>query len=1281
MFVDMISAEQKSGLVQETGRIQAPRRVNIELRDLCVELCHRSPLTLRRVSSTRVLDSVNANFFSGEMTAVMGASGSGKTSLLDALAGRATKGGKPEISGEVLINGDSVDPAAVSQYAAYVTQTDRLCPELSVRETLVFAASLHVSRADQASAVRSLTLDLGLDMCASTRVGGGAGRSGATGNEAGISGGERRRLTIALQLLRDPPLLLLDEPTSGLDSTSADRTVRLLRRLAQEQGRTIVCSTHQPSAKSFAAFDRVLLLSRGGRVAFEGKRRDAEHHFVSLGFTKPKGQNPADFIVDVTTGHVQRTEAKRPATPHVERLRAGEHKVKSTHRETPCTSRLPLPRRANTAPVGLIRQTCVLLHREALTTWRNKHTALGFLVQSLLIGVFIGWIFYKPGDSPAAVQVTKKAVLYLSAANQPYITLVFALYTACNDFAIFDQERADGLYRPSAYVIAHYLAHLPIHVLSPALYYSIIYGMVGLRSDAAWHPIVNISCGILAQNTAVALAWLCAAIWRAFDRASLAGNFLYTFTVLAGGFVVSLKTLPPWISWWKYISFQGYTFEIFAINEFHNHEYVDGNTVTHGDAVIEGLGFGTNMLRPLLYLFLVAVSLQLAAFLLLIFVPHPPGATSLAVPAAKRRSVDVLKSERKISSLGTDEPDDSQLLLQTPGPSVAVENITVTVASRDATRWWTQADATALQETRVLNDISAKFPAGRLTVVLGPSGSGKTTLLSVIGGRCAASLDISGTVLINEHAMFGSSRGMVSSMAQNPSLLPALTVSETIVYSARLANIVSDPVAAATQVQHDLGLDDCSSNLVALCSGGECRRTAIATYLVARPAILLLDEPTTGLDAAGAVDLVQTLHRLRHRFSTTIIASIHQPRPELFAQFGNLILMARGSLVYAGPARRAVAHVTAVIGDAKRAPDTSAPELLLDLLSPTEQSDLRRLDALIYAWKTRPPVARDSKGLALQKRPRLGFFAAYRVLLSRELTNFWRQPVMIMSRFMQIISFGLVLSLYFWQLGTDQVSIINRMNVLWEMNALVFVGMLNCAATFPPVRDVFYRERADGTYSTVSFFAAYCSIELPFGFVCSYAFCLMLTYATGLDPAQTSVIQLTTATFLVVTFGESVGIVYCAIFRHVGFALSLISINLGLTHITAGFLTSRMPPVVDSLFRINPLRYSGSVMVNTEFDGRMTFSCDPNQMAFSTCLDTADDVKAFYGFSWPTGRSFGVLVCLCVGYRLVAFGSLKFVPHIQSRLTTAWHSSAPLDDESRDTEGEVMQTPLLSRVV
>ena len=231
----------------------------------------------------------------------MGPSGSGKTSLLSILGGRTPKGAT--VAGAILFNGAPLTKRAKRQLG-FVLQDDLLYESLTVAETLRYAAALRLPRsmtaAQKRDRVDAVISALGLGKCRDTIVGGFFRR--------GISGGERKRVSVGHELLINPSVLLLDEPTSGLDSTTAMRLVTTLRALAAG-GRAVATTIHQPSSRLFQMLDKLLMLSEGHAIYY-GASGVAADWFHRLGFTLPYGVNAADFLLDVASGDVG--SASRP---------------------------------------------------------------------------------------------------------------------------------------------------------------------------------------------------------------------------------------------------------------------------------------------------------------------------------------------------------------------------------------------------------------------------------------------------------------------------------------------------------------------------------------------------------------------------------------------------------------------------------------------------------------------------------------------------------------------------------------------------------------------------------------------------------------------------------------------------------------------------------------------------------------------------------------------------------------------------------------------------------
>jgi ABC-type multidrug transport system ATPase subunit len=291
-------------------------RVALGLQDHTLEVRTRN--FFHKTSRKVILRSISLSFDPGKINVIMGPSGSGKTSLLQSLS-RKLKGGLStsyNTSGEITLNGLPASTEMIKSTISFVPQDDdALMPALTVRETLQYAAGIRLpssmSKAEKIQRAEDLIVQMGLGHCADHLVGGKL--------KKGISGGEKRRVSIAIQILANPLVLLLDEPTSGLDVWTASSVLDILRALADE-GRTIIMTTHQCRSDAFKMFDNVLLLTRGGSVAYSGGAKEMLPHFSSLGFNCGIHTNPADFILDLITVDLQRQEKEDISRRRVEQL-------------------------------------------------------------------------------------------------------------------------------------------------------------------------------------------------------------------------------------------------------------------------------------------------------------------------------------------------------------------------------------------------------------------------------------------------------------------------------------------------------------------------------------------------------------------------------------------------------------------------------------------------------------------------------------------------------------------------------------------------------------------------------------------------------------------------------------------------------------------------------------------------------------------------------------------------------------------------------------------------
>jgi len=254
-----------------------------------------------------VVDDVTGRLRSDTMTAVMGGSGSGKSSLLNALCGRAFYG---KVTGSVKINGNDSKIEEHKAVIGFVPQEDIVYPDLTVRENLLYSGRLQLPAGTTNEEIAELAdatmASLGLSRIVNSIVGDATRR--------GISGGEKKRVNIGLELMKKPNVLFLDEPTSGLDSRSAFIVMESLKRLVSAQGMTVACVIHQPRTDIYDMFDSLFLLGVGGRTVYHGPATDCRAYFENLGFQLQQGDSQADWFLDISSGDLESSDIEARST-------------------------------------------------------------------------------------------------------------------------------------------------------------------------------------------------------------------------------------------------------------------------------------------------------------------------------------------------------------------------------------------------------------------------------------------------------------------------------------------------------------------------------------------------------------------------------------------------------------------------------------------------------------------------------------------------------------------------------------------------------------------------------------------------------------------------------------------------------------------------------------------------------------------------------------------------------------------------------------------------------
>ncbi|KAJ7226045.1 P-loop containing nucleoside triphosphate hydrolase protein, partial [Mycena pura] len=1189
----------------------------------------------------------------GEMLAIIGGSGSGKTTLLNAIAGRLH--GLPILEGHISFqpatqSGQNIAFLKDSEIIGFVRQHDYLLPYLTVRETLSFSAALRLPKTVDQNAARQIVdqtiEELGLKECADTVVGGIFRK--------GISGGERRRLSIGCVLVTMPSVLVLDEPTTGLDATTSFVLLQTLSDLAKRHSRTIILSLHAPRSDAFQLFDRLMVLSKGD-VVYSGRASDSLAWFEEHGCELRKETNPLDFLIDVTSIDNRSPDREEESGARVAALvkawkeREREPESPPVFTQTIIHAISPNSQSADVDPEsrsdvlrpGPISQTIILLRRSHLNVYRNLGQLAGFLMQSVGIGMCMGLSYYNLQGTPADIQSLKLFLGYY------YLTQVYWIYKFCNDLIIFDRER-EVLYLTSAfpYIIAEFIANLVPTTIPPTLLYvTMLLVFANMRRDHFAANLFTIVANCICMQWATqGLALLASSIFRGFPQASMAANAMSLFFTLSAGF--ALTVVPVWLRWIKWLSTVFYSFRVVATTQFKGRTFacegVTGVALTqcNGDNVLRGLGFTLD--TPLIAYFGAEIAIIVVLHLLAGIILH------LYKPGGVRHAVNAGTQSRGKESALTGDMDIARAEID-----VEIRNL--------GFKWVRPGFPLGLQPTTekpILNAISTFFPPGEISAILGPSGAGKSTILQLLAHRKLqagprAHFEMTGDLLFNGMPATDDVRNSIAFVEQEDDYHLASPLFTRFSTPLRYAAILRLPakmskkrkVARAEEVLLMLGLKDCADvyvggELLKGISGGEKRRLSLAVQMISDPSILVIDEPTSA-----------SFDRL----------SIHQPRSDIFHSLDNLLILAKGgNTVFSGKREQAV-HIMESQGYPLPSIWFNPADHLLDLVTVDQRPgktalSRARVDGLVEFWTTyrekvdkveghrkselsAPPITHENRLTPI--------YIAFPVVWERMFRNLWRQKEAFWGRLAQAPLTGVLLLMFYERLlfgptgGQDRIGSDNTLFVL-HLPAIPFVGLISGIAIFPQDRQLFMHEyRSSAAYSVTTLILAYSLMEIPFQFIASLvSVCRTMNIAVGMQSNPRIYFEYAVTVWALQSLGESIAIIFASFFDAMGIAVSLVSTTLSMVTQFSGIVSLSVP--YWCIAWGTPLKPTQRLQLINECQG-LQFHCSDADVAAGICTaQSGEQLLQLYSFDdRNTAKLAGITIAVAFAWRLLAWAALR----------------------------------------
>jgi ABC-type multidrug transport system ATPase subunit len=1063
---------------------------------------------------------------SGTSTLIIGNAGCGKTTLLRLLAGRDALG-KEE--GHILWNDTPCAAAFPSKLAGFAPQIDVHEPMLTVRETFDFAAAscLAPLATDASAAERSLRSNivdyvidaLELRECENVILGNELAR--------GVSGGQKKRVTIGEVLLSGARILSLDEVTNGLDSATASSIMRFVCSWARLTGGTVVAALQAPTPEILATFDNVILLSDGYEL-YHGPSTGLNRFFSMSGFIRPEFMDPADYALSmcVSPSYVAATFGSIPGSlTSREDLASNWLKNRAVVPPRSSKDHFVLHTASERAQWGVqcvhsqFHHLNLLTARQRKIVFRNPAVSFGRVFQFIVLGSIFGSIYYKLAFEDFVAKISL-AMFSLSAVSFAAFSEIPAIFIGKKTAA---KQMEGGFFQPFAFVLSVILNSLPTSLLSTFIFATIMYWMVGYADDVGRYFFFTLAL-VIHELAVSALFRLYSFALPTEELAQAASGITTGASLIFGGFYIAYPKIPPFMWPVYYLSPFSWTVRAIVDSEFTSAPYMTNvfpGGPTYSDTFLDAFGFKKGLAWKwgglgLLFGYAIILGPILSSVVVKYFRYRER-------PGSRRISEDAFLQSAAAAStaLGSNLASSSSLPFS-PG-TLTFEGISYSVTLPDKS------------SKTLLRGISGFATPGAMTALMGASGAGKTTLLDVLAGRKTTG-EITGSIFVNGVLADSKTFKTISAFAEQEDVhADQCTVREALEFSAalRLPKSVSASARGdfVTQILTLLELTPLATRSTDSLSQGERKRLTIGVELTANPSILFADEPTTGLDARAAAIVVRVMKRIAAT-GRTIVATIHQPSAEVFFSFDQLlVLVPGGTQAYLGPlgthASSLVAFLHNVPGVARLPSETNPATWMLQELSnpslPPAQSnqpvftnhpgtaavELSELSVLstppagdsnvvsafyarssLFSQNASSIVALNSSSKTSALHVTLpGFFQQFCALTSRMWTFMWRCTSWNSLRMFVFIFLSIFFGLLYLQIDdSDQSGAFSKMAV--ALNGILFISIISLNTGLPNysrLRAVFYRERGAGYYASAAFPMSVSICEIPW----TLLFCLI----------------------------------------------------------------------------------------------------------------------------------------------------------------------------------------------
>ncbi|KAJ5751819.1 hypothetical protein N7520_008736 [Penicillium odoratum] len=1096
----------------------------------------------------------------GEMLLVLGRPGSGCTTLLKLLANRR---------GGYTVNGDvhfgTMDHKEAEPYRGQIvmnTEEEIFFPTLTVGDTMDFATKNKVSfnRPSDLPTAKDYRLDmkdfllesLGISHTANTKV----------GNEyvRGVSGGERKRVSILECMAARGSVACWDNSTRGLDASSALDWAKCLRSLTDTLGLATIVTLYQAGNGIYDLFDKVLVLDEGEQIYY-GPMTEARPFFESIGFVCREGANVGDYLTGVTVptereikpGHEDSFPRSAceirnlyESSPIFQQMIQEEEEYPTTTATKECTEAfqetIALEKHKSLGngsvfTVSLYQQVLACIVRQYQIIWNDKATFAIQQISSLIQALVAGSLFYNAPETSAGLFLKGGSIFFAVLYNGILIPMS-EVVDSFTGRPVLIKHKHFAFFHPATFCFAQIVIDIPIILFQVSIFSLILYFMTGLTMNAAnfftyWIVLFASSMCLTQMFRGIG------ALFSSFDGASKISGFLTTVLCVYAGYMISRPEMHMWFGWIFYVNPMAYAVEALVANEFHGKtiDCIGTSLIPNGPGYndssyqacsgIPGALTGASSVTGDLYLSALAYShdhiwrnfgILWAFWAFNVFITvgstmlwsdSSESGSSMLIPYEKRhhhaRASDEEAQAGPQGAIKSDK-DENPRSLQRNSSIFTWKNLTYTVNTPTGDRV-------------LLDNVYGFVQPGSLTALMGSSGAGKTTLLDVLAQRKTEGT-IKGSILVDGRPLpvsFQRSSGYCEQLDVHE---PYATVREALEFSALLRQpkelSQEEKLAYVDTIIDLLELHDISDTLIGSVGAGlsieQRKRVTIGVELVSKPKILIfLDEPTSGLDGQSAFNTVRFLRRLADH-GQAVLVTIHQPSAQLFSQFDNLLLLAKGGkMVYFGEIgqdgrcikdyfRNLGAPCPAGVNPAEFMIDVVSGHLLPGVewhqkwLESSQHADMGGyLDNLISDAAAKPPGFDDDNAEFATS-----LWTQTRLVTKRMSISLYRNTPYTNNKFVLHIILGLFNGFTFWKIGHSigdlQLRLFTVFNILFISPGVI----AQLQPLFIARREIYdAREKKSRIYSWKAFVTGLIVSEFPYLCVCAVLYFVCFYYTVG----------------------------------------------------------------------------------------------------------------------------------------------------------------------------------------